>query len=194
MVVERHPTDDADPSHGGEDAALSKREWEVAELVAKGHTNKEVAASLVISTRTAEGHVRRILDKLGLLSRADRRLDDRLPAESAVSEENTALGPSHCAGDSDVQRDLLTLPPLLPEFGMPACGELYAGVDKLKSREECGEFGARPHLRGCAALAVDLDDPLWGLLVSMLSALNPAAVIPLLLRSVGQQCAMTLMT
>ncbi|XUL94022.1 response regulator transcription factor [Streptomyces galilaeus] len=66
----RRPTDDPDPAHGGEDAALSRREWEVAELVAKGHTNKEIAASLVVSTRTAEGHVRRILDKLGLLSRA----------------------------------------------------------------------------------------------------------------------------
>ncbi|WP_416962481.1 ATP-binding protein [Streptomyces sp. Agncl-13] len=70
VVVARPPEADADPSHGPEDAALSKREWEVAELVAKGHTNKEIAAALVISIRTAEGHVRRILDKLGLLSRA----------------------------------------------------------------------------------------------------------------------------
>ena len=50
--------------------ALSRREWEVAELIADGRTNKEIAAALVISTRTAEGHVRRILGKLDFLSRA----------------------------------------------------------------------------------------------------------------------------
>ncbi len=49
---------------------LSKREWEVAELVAEGRSNKEIAAALVISTRTAEGHVQRILGKLEFLSRA----------------------------------------------------------------------------------------------------------------------------
>jgi len=49
---------------------LSRREWEVAELVADGRSNKEIAAALVISQRTAEGHVQRILGKLGFLSRA----------------------------------------------------------------------------------------------------------------------------
>jgi non-specific serine/threonine protein kinase len=49
---------------------LSHREWEVAELVAAGRSNKEIAAALVISTRTAEGHVQRILGKLDFLSRA----------------------------------------------------------------------------------------------------------------------------
>ncbi|GAA4543938.1 LuxR family transcriptional regulator [Pseudonocardia xishanensis] len=49
---------------------LSKREWEVAELVAAGRSNKEIAAALVISTRTAEGHVQKILGKLEFLSRA----------------------------------------------------------------------------------------------------------------------------
>lgn len=50
--------------------ALSKREWEVAELVAAGKGNKQIAATLVISTRTAEGHVQRILGKLDFASRA----------------------------------------------------------------------------------------------------------------------------
>ncbi len=53
-----------------ETAPLSKREWEVAELVAEGRSNKEVAAALVISPRTVEGHVQRILTKLNLSSRA----------------------------------------------------------------------------------------------------------------------------
>jgi DNA-binding CsgD family transcriptional regulator len=49
---------------------LTEREQEVARLVAKGLTNKEIADRLVISERTAEGHVQRILDKLGFRSRA----------------------------------------------------------------------------------------------------------------------------
>jgi non-specific serine/threonine protein kinase len=41
----------------------------VAVLVAQGLTNKEVAARLVISQRTAEAHLERILSKLGFTSR-----------------------------------------------------------------------------------------------------------------------------
>ena len=49
---------------------LTRRESEVAELVAQGMSNKEIAAALVISQRTAEGHVQRILTKFGFTSRA----------------------------------------------------------------------------------------------------------------------------
>lgn len=48
---------------------LTKRELEVAELVAAGLSNREVANRLVISLRTAEVHVGRILVKLGFNSR-----------------------------------------------------------------------------------------------------------------------------
>ena len=41
-----------------------------ARLVAGGRSNKQVAADLVISQRTAEGHVEHILAKLGFTSRA----------------------------------------------------------------------------------------------------------------------------
>ncbi|TCM50256.1 LuxR C-terminal-related transcriptional regulator [Kribbella sp. VKM Ac-2568] len=50
--------------------SLSEREYEVAELVAQGLTNKEIALRLVISRRTAESHVVHILDKLGFNSRS----------------------------------------------------------------------------------------------------------------------------
>ncbi|WP_027929041.1 ATP-binding protein [Amycolatopsis thermoflava] len=50
--------------------ALSRREAEVAALVAEGLTNREIAQKLVISHRTVEGHVEHILDKLGLTRRA----------------------------------------------------------------------------------------------------------------------------
>lgn len=49
---------------------LTRREREVAELVAEGLSNKEIAAKLVVSLRTAEGHVERILTKQGFRTRA----------------------------------------------------------------------------------------------------------------------------
>ncbi|WP_072691110.1 ATP-binding protein [Rhodococcus marinonascens] len=49
---------------------LTRREWQVAELVAAGLTNKAIAARLVISQRTAQGHVEHILAKLGFNSRS----------------------------------------------------------------------------------------------------------------------------
>jgi predicted ATPase/DNA-binding CsgD family transcriptional regulator len=50
--------------------SLTPREQQVAELVAAGKTNKEIASSLVISRRTAEAHVENILVKLGFTNRA----------------------------------------------------------------------------------------------------------------------------
>ncbi|HYB46794.1 MAG TPA: helix-turn-helix transcriptional regulator [Streptosporangiaceae bacterium] len=41
----------------------------MARLVAGGRSNRQIAAELVISQRTAEGHVERILAKLGFTSR-----------------------------------------------------------------------------------------------------------------------------
>ncbi|WP_238391588.1 protein kinase [Mycolicibacterium sp. CBMA 311] len=49
---------------------LTRREREVASLVADGLSNKAIATQLVISLRTAEGHVENILNKLGFSSRA----------------------------------------------------------------------------------------------------------------------------
>jgi DNA-binding CsgD family transcriptional regulator len=49
---------------------LTRREQQVADLIAGGMSNKEIAAKLVIARRTAEGHVERILQKLGFSSRA----------------------------------------------------------------------------------------------------------------------------
>ncbi len=49
---------------------LSRREQEVAALVAAGCSNREIAAALFVSERTAEFHVQGILNKLGFRSRA----------------------------------------------------------------------------------------------------------------------------
>lgn len=51
-------------------APLSKREAEVASLVAQGLTNRQVSDRLRLSTRTAENHVENICNKLGFSSRA----------------------------------------------------------------------------------------------------------------------------
>jgi non-specific serine/threonine protein kinase len=49
--------------------ALTRRERQVADLIAEGLSNKQIATKLVIAPRTAEGHVEHILTKLGFNSR-----------------------------------------------------------------------------------------------------------------------------
>ncbi|MDW3845665.1 helix-turn-helix transcriptional regulator [Micromonospora sp. BRA006-A] len=49
---------------------LSGRERQVADLVARGSTNKAIAEELFLSVKTVERHLSRIFDKLGLHSRA----------------------------------------------------------------------------------------------------------------------------
>ena len=49
---------------------LTAREQEVADLIAAGLSNRQIAGKLVVSPRTAESHVQNILTKLGFSSRA----------------------------------------------------------------------------------------------------------------------------
>jgi len=58
------------PAARVEPSPLTRRELEVADLVADGLSNPEIAAHLVISVRTAQGHVENILRKLGFNSRS----------------------------------------------------------------------------------------------------------------------------
>lgn len=51
--------------------SLSRREREVAALIAQGHTNTEIAAVLGMARPTADKHVSNILRKLGFSSRSD---------------------------------------------------------------------------------------------------------------------------
>lgn len=50
---------------------LTPTEQRVASLVAEGRTNREVAATLVVSVSAVEAHLTRIYDKLGIRSRAE---------------------------------------------------------------------------------------------------------------------------
>jgi len=52
------------------DSPLSPRELEVARLVARGLTNKQIGETLFVSERTAENHVQHILVKLGFSNRS----------------------------------------------------------------------------------------------------------------------------
>ena len=67
---------------------LTRRQREVASLLARGLTNREIAERLVLSERTIEGHVEQIRVKLGVRSRtqiATWVLEDRV-ASSGVSD------------------------------------------------------------------------------------------------------------
>lgn len=48
---------------------LTRREMQVSALVAEGLTNRAIAESLTISKRTVDGHMAKILDKFGFVSR-----------------------------------------------------------------------------------------------------------------------------
>ena len=50
---------------------LTKREVEVLRLMARGQTNKQVAAQLKISEHTAKFHVSSVLSKLGARTRTE---------------------------------------------------------------------------------------------------------------------------
>ncbi|HET9493381.1 MAG TPA: alpha/beta fold hydrolase [Chloroflexia bacterium] len=63
--------EDAGPRVSAEEpVVLTRREREVAALVAQGRSNREIADTLVLSERTVESHVSNILSKLGFRSRA----------------------------------------------------------------------------------------------------------------------------
>jgi predicted ATPase/DNA-binding SARP family transcriptional activator/DNA-binding CsgD family transcriptional regulator len=75
-AVEEEETDPLTPSLLGETSAgqapvaITRREEEVAALVAQGLSNRQIATELSISEHTAATHIRRILKKLGLESRS----------------------------------------------------------------------------------------------------------------------------
>ncbi|BEL08189.1 LuxR family transcriptional regulator [Actinoplanes sichuanensis] len=61
---EPEPTDDVTAG-----LRLTRREREVAALIAEGLSNRDIATRLVVAQRTAEGHVENLLSKLGFTSR-----------------------------------------------------------------------------------------------------------------------------
>jgi DNA-binding NarL/FixJ family response regulator len=66
----RPPAQPAAPARA-EAEPLTRREREVAELIAQGLSNRDIAARLFIGHRTVETHVENILNKLGFRSRSE---------------------------------------------------------------------------------------------------------------------------
>jgi DNA-binding SARP family transcriptional activator len=69
--IQRNPVRTRDVTAAKPDRHLSRREFEIARLVARQMTNRQIAMSLQVSPRTADTHVSRILRKLGMASRRD---------------------------------------------------------------------------------------------------------------------------
>jgi DNA-binding NarL/FixJ family response regulator len=67
---------------------MTKRERQVIELIADGHTNKEIAQNLHLSTYTVKSHVHNILEKLALSTRVQiaKYLHDSIKTKSALDD------------------------------------------------------------------------------------------------------------
>ena len=61
---------DGGPARSARPTELTRRESEIAELLVEGLSSAEIAARLVLSTRTVEGHIQRMLHKLQFRSRS----------------------------------------------------------------------------------------------------------------------------
>jgi predicted ATPase/DNA-binding CsgD family transcriptional regulator len=92
--------DHSDPKTDVEVGPLSRREREVARLVAAGMTNRQIGERLFISWRTAGGHVERIRNKLGVRSRTEVAtwaverglMTDHLAVERGTSKKTGSRG------------------------------------------------------------------------------------------------------
>ncbi|HLY13048.1 MAG TPA: response regulator transcription factor [Candidatus Limnocylindrales bacterium] len=88
------------------DPTLTTREQEIARLVVGGRSNGEIGAALAITTKTVEGHLRRMFERLGIESRAE--LSARAVAEGWLEVPTVARrrgsGSSPPEGDGGRQR------------------------------------------------------------------------------------------
>ena len=76
--------------------SLTERERDVAELVGRGHTNREIAATIFVSEKSVERHVSRIFTKIGVTRRTELAL--RVAAELATATESPAAADDPAEG------------------------------------------------------------------------------------------------
>ncbi|MEW2114942.1 AAA family ATPase [Streptomyces sp. NPDC005474] len=79
------------PGRRGYGSELSPREQEVAELLAGGATNQDIARTLFLSPRTVEKHVARVLTKLG---RSRKDVVHTVPSDSDAAPSDSHTAPS----------------------------------------------------------------------------------------------------
>ncbi len=90
----------AEPSPRAAYPTLTTREQAIVRLVVEGRSNDEIGAALAIATKTVEGHLRRVFERLGIESRAS--LSARAVAEGWLDVPTVArrrgLGPTSGGG------------------------------------------------------------------------------------------------
>lgn len=126
--------------------SLSKRELEVAKLVTQGLTNKEIARTLFISQRTAEGHVAQICNKLGFSTRSQiaawaATIDTRAPVPVFVPAPGVAELP---AAPAQARRIAVVSRPSARMIGAAiiVIGLMGAGIVALKLTPQTSAPGA----------------------------------------------------
>jgi DNA-binding CsgD family transcriptional regulator len=104
---ERAAAELARTGHRGEGASLSPTEHQVAQLVAAGRTNREVAEALFMSPHTVEAHLTRIYRSLGIRGRTDlvRVIAARSPDGSAELTGLGRAGPEHADPEPASRQD-----------------------------------------------------------------------------------------
>jgi non-specific serine/threonine protein kinase len=115
---------------------LSRREREVAELVAQGLTNRAIAERLFLSERTIEGHVEHAFNKLGLNSRTQLAMWASASGAPGPASRPAAAGfPAQLTTFVGRQRDLASLQGMLSESrvvtltGMGGCGKTRLALE-----------------------------------------------------------------
>ena len=71
LVVSERVVSTSAPGAVAQEGTLTARELEVLRLVARGLSNKEIAADLRITTHTVKYHLAAVLEKLGVRSRTE---------------------------------------------------------------------------------------------------------------------------
>ena len=102
------------PQEDGTSPSLTRRESEIAALIERGLSNKEIAAQLGIETATVKNHVHSLLEKLRVKRRGevpavlrDRRYHSLLgsPAPASAAHLSQALIPGHPTDRDPLCRD-----------------------------------------------------------------------------------------
>jgi ATP/maltotriose-dependent transcriptional regulator MalT len=92
--------DTTSTSEIGARGPLTARQWEVAILIARGYSNRQIAQELVITDGTAANHVKQIIDRLGAFNRAQiaawvvARSSSVLMTQAAAAGDERAGAPS----------------------------------------------------------------------------------------------------